>query len=143
MAASLLAFSFATAPSYTAGSNAVVACLGYVPCLAAVKAESLVISLFALLRVDLGSVEVHAIYIHYVNVLCFTALVDVVMVVSCARLLHILLVDCQLVDYLDPQGKITMVRLRDLAGNQLLQVYRDPLFECSHMRGMVLIVHGG
>jgi hypothetical protein len=70
--------------------------------------------------VDSGSIEVHAIHVHYVIVLRFAALIAIIMVVACARLLHILLVDHQLVDHLDPSGEITTVRLGDVAGNQLL-----------------------
>jgi hypothetical protein len=139
----MLASSVTFASSYTAGPCAVTACLGYVACLAVVEAESLVISTLALLRVDPGSVEVYAIHVHYVNVLRFATLVAIVMVVAFARLLHILLVDHQLVDHLDQSSEITMVQLGDLAGNQLFQVHRDPLFECSHARDIVPIAHVG
>jgi hypothetical protein len=125
------------------GASAVMARLGYLAYLAAVEAESLFISLLALLRVDLGSIEVHAIHVHYVNVFPFAALVVIVMVVAYVRLLHAFLVVHQLMNHLDPSSAVTMVRLGNLAGNQLLQVHRDPLFACSHTRGIVLIVHGG
>jgi hypothetical protein len=52
--------------------------------LTAVEAESLVISPLSLLRVDLGSVEVHSLHLYYVNILHFAAFVAVVMVVSFA-----------------------------------------------------------
>jgi hypothetical protein len=67
--------------------------------------------------VDLGSVEVYAIHGHYVNVLHFTIVVAVIMVVTYVRLLYVLLVDRQLVDYLDQSGKVTMVWLDDLVGD--------------------------
>jgi hypothetical protein len=51
-----------------------------VACLAVVEAKSLIISPFALMRVDLGSVEVHAVYVYYVNVLHCAALGAVVVV---------------------------------------------------------------
>ena len=79
-AASLLALSAASAPAYTAGPGAVATLFRNVACLTAVVAESLVVSTIALLRVDLGCVEVHAVYVHRVNVLCFAALVAVVLV---------------------------------------------------------------
>jgi hypothetical protein len=64
-----------------------------VACLTIVEAESLIISPLVLLRVDLGSVEVYAIHVHYVNILHFATLVAIVMVVSFAPLLYVLLID--------------------------------------------------
>jgi hypothetical protein len=70
-------------------------------------------------------------------------LVAVVVAVSFVRLLYALLVDRQLMDHLAPSGEVTAVRLGDLAGDQLLQVHRDPLLECSHTRGVVPIAYVG
>jgi hypothetical protein len=89
-------------------------------CMAEVEVESLVISTLALLRVDPGSVEVHAIHVHCVDVLHFAALVAIVMVVAFVRLFYVFLVDRQLVDHLHPSGTITTVLLGNLEGNQLL-----------------------
>jgi hypothetical protein len=55
-----------------------------VACLAIVEAESLVILSLTLLRVDLSSVEVYVIYVHYVNVLLCAAVVAVVILVTFA-----------------------------------------------------------
>jgi hypothetical protein len=93
-----------------------------VACLAPVEAKSLIISPLVLLRVDLGSVEVHAIYVYCVNILYFAALVAIVIVVSFTQLLHVLLVDHQLVNHLDLSGEVIVVRLGDMAGDLLLQL---------------------
>jgi hypothetical protein len=84
MATSLLVSSSASAPSYTAGLSNVMARLGYMACLAAVEVESLVILPLAFLKVDLRNVEVHAIYIYYVNIRRCATLVAVIIVVAFA-----------------------------------------------------------
>jgi hypothetical protein len=67
--------------------------------------------------VNLGIVEIHTIYVHYVNISRYTTMVALIMVVSFTQLLYVLLVDRQLVDHLDPSGDVTIVWLGDLAGN--------------------------
>jgi hypothetical protein len=68
-------------------------------------------------------------------------LVAGVVVVAYTELFHAFLVDYQLINHLNLSGKGTMVQLGDLTGDQLLQVYQDPLFQYSHTHGIVLIVY--
>jgi hypothetical protein len=80
----MLVSSATSSLSYTTGSSVVIARLRYVAYLVIVEAESLIILLLVHLRVDLGSVEVHAVYIYCVNILRYATLVAIVMVVSFA-----------------------------------------------------------
>jgi hypothetical protein len=82
MATMLLASFVTSALSYTTGLSTVTARLGYIVCLAIVEAKFFVILPFALMRVDLGSVEVHTIYVYYVNFFHFAVLIAVIMVVT-------------------------------------------------------------